>query len=76
MQFLALDGNFRLKRKNVSSQKADLKLSKGWAYFIEETAYKDHLGSHKDERELVSFFYELPPNFHHLLTILLEKYVF
>ena len=28
--FLALDANFRLKRKNVSSDEADPGLSKGW----------------------------------------------
>lgn len=33
-RFIALDANFRLKRKNVLSQKADPGLSKGWAYVL------------------------------------------
>ena len=51
--FLALDANFRLKRKNVSSDKADPGLSKGWAYIVEETKYKAHLELHKAEVEPV-----------------------
>ncbi|KAG1790947.1 uncharacterized protein HD556DRAFT_1445722 [Suillus plorans] len=38
--FLAIDANFRLARKNVSSDMADPGLSKGWAYFVEEHKYK------------------------------------
>lgn len=57
-RFIALDANFRLKRKNVSSQTADPGLSKGWAYFVEETAYKNHLEHCKTERELVCFSFE------------------
>jgi hypothetical protein len=51
--FLALDANFRLKRKNVSSDEADPGLSKGWAYIVEETKYKEYLELHKDETEPV-----------------------
>jgi len=51
--FLALDANFRLKRKNVSSDEADPGLSKGWAYIVEETKYKAHLELHKAEVEPV-----------------------
>lgn len=51
--FLALDANFRLKRKNVSSNEADPGLSKGWAYIVEETKYKAHLELHKAEVEPV-----------------------
>ncbi|KAG2029310.1 hypothetical protein BDR03DRAFT_881153 [Suillus americanus] len=41
--FLAIDANFRLARKNVSSDKADPGLNKGWAYFVEEGAFKKFL---------------------------------
>jgi hypothetical protein len=54
--FLALDANFRLKRKNISSQTVDPGLSKGWAYFVEETAYKAHLEGFKKETEPVCDF--------------------
>jgi hypothetical protein len=52
-RFIALDANFRLKRKNVSTQDADPGLSKGWAYFVEETGYKNHIVSYQNEREPV-----------------------
>ncbi|KAG2054965.1 hypothetical protein BDR06DRAFT_982211 [Suillus hirtellus] len=38
--FLAIDVNFHLAQKNVSSDKVDPSLSKGWAYFVEEDGYK------------------------------------
>jgi len=41
--FLAIDANFRLKRKNVSSHEADPGLSNGWSYFVGESDYKDFL---------------------------------
>lgn len=41
--FVAIDANFRLKCKAVSSNVADPGLSRGWAYFVEETAYKSYL---------------------------------
>ncbi|KAI0695073.1 hypothetical protein C8T65DRAFT_744181 [Cerioporus squamosus] len=41
--FLAIDANFRLKRKKVSSDEADPSLNHGCAYVVEEHAYKAHL---------------------------------
>ncbi|KAG1870583.1 hypothetical protein DFJ58DRAFT_852169 [Suillus subalutaceus] len=41
--FLAIDANFRLKRRMVSKDSVDPGLSHGWAYFVEETAYKAYL---------------------------------
>ncbi|KAF8804837.1 hypothetical protein BYT27DRAFT_7225178 [Phlegmacium glaucopus] len=52
--FLALDTNFWLKHKNISSNEADPSLSKGWAYIVEETKYKAHFELHKAEVELKS----------------------
>ncbi|KAG1877410.1 hypothetical protein F4604DRAFT_1880388 [Suillus subluteus] len=42
-QFLAIDANFRLARKNVSSDRIDPGLSRGWAYFVEEMGFKEFL---------------------------------
>ncbi|KAN0078443.1 hypothetical protein V8E55_010500 [Tylopilus felleus] len=42
-QFVVIDANFRLKRKKVSKDTIDPSLSKGWAYFVEDTTYKDYL---------------------------------
>ncbi|KAG1886227.1 hypothetical protein F4604DRAFT_1509274, partial [Suillus subluteus] len=41
--FIVIDANFRLKRKAVSSDNVDPSLNSGWAYFVEEAAYKAYL---------------------------------
>ncbi|KAL6298474.1 hypothetical protein BKA93DRAFT_820356 [Sparassis latifolia] len=41
--FLSIDANFWLKRKKVSSDQVDPGLNHGYAYFVEEKAYKQHL---------------------------------
>ncbi|KAG1794813.1 uncharacterized protein HD556DRAFT_1474044, partial [Suillus plorans] len=46
--FLAIDANFRLKRKAVSSDSVDPSLSRGWGYFVKDKAYKDFLHSSAD----------------------------
>ncbi|KAG0693981.1 hypothetical protein DFH29DRAFT_985384 [Suillus ampliporus] len=46
--FLAIDANFRLKRKAVSNDNVDPSLSCGWGYFMEEEAYKHFLCSSAD----------------------------
>jgi len=55
--FLGIDANFKLKRKKVSSEKADPSLSHGWSYFVEETKYKAFLnenGNTPQERSTCS----------------------
>ncbi|KAG2103746.1 uncharacterized protein F5147DRAFT_746673 [Suillus discolor] len=44
--FLAIDANFRLKRRNISSDQADPSLSKGWVYFVDKKDYKAFLAEH------------------------------
>lgn len=39
-QYFAIDANFCLIQKNVSSDSVDPGLSKGWSYFVEETSFK------------------------------------
>ncbi|KAG2111751.1 hypothetical protein DEU56DRAFT_935828 [Suillus clintonianus] len=46
--FIAIDANFRLKRKVVSTNTADPGLSRGWAYFVEEDTYKQFLEDKMD----------------------------
>jgi hypothetical protein len=43
-----MDCNFRLSRKNVSSQEADPGLCQGTAYFVEQSKYKQHLEENDD----------------------------
>ncbi|KAG1856534.1 hypothetical protein C8R48DRAFT_608216, partial [Suillus tomentosus] len=49
--FIAIDANFRLKRKAVSSDKMDPGFNAGWAYFVEEKAYKAYLSERANERQ-------------------------
>jgi hypothetical protein len=51
--FVAIDANFRLKRKAVSSDRVDPGLNTGWAYFVEERAYKSYLSERANERQEV-----------------------
>ncbi|KAG6885483.1 hypothetical protein C0992_005120, partial [Termitomyces sp. T32_za158] len=49
--FIGIDANFRLKRKDVSCDAFDPDLGNGFAYFVQEKPYKEHLKTHKDEVE-------------------------
>ncbi|KAJ7901461.1 hypothetical protein B0H13DRAFT_2336039 [Mycena leptocephala] len=49
--FLAFDANFRLKRKDVSSEEKDPGLMKGWAFFGEVKQYMEHLDKHWDQTQ-------------------------
>ncbi|KAG1893780.1 uncharacterized protein F5891DRAFT_1131166 [Suillus fuscotomentosus] len=49
--FLAIDANFQLKRKAVSNDSVDPSLSSGWAYFMEDEAYKGFLDSNSDNTQ-------------------------
>ncbi|KAJ7898272.1 hypothetical protein B0H14DRAFT_2332228 [Mycena olivaceomarginata] len=44
--FLAIDANFRLKRKDVSTEERDPGLGNGWAFFGDVDAYMDHVKRH------------------------------
>lgn len=58
--FVAIDANFRLKRRAVSNDEVDPSLSRGWAYFVEELSYKLYLREHAHTRQEVCVL-----NFHH-----------
>ncbi|KAH7904101.1 hypothetical protein BJ138DRAFT_1175416 [Hygrophoropsis aurantiaca] len=45
--FLGIDANFRLARRNVSSEAADPSLNDGSMFFVSERPYKDLLSSYK-----------------------------
>ncbi|KAG6836052.1 hypothetical protein H0H93_011949 [Arthromyces matolae] len=50
-QFVGIDANFRLKRKHVSSEERDPSLGGGWAFFVEETEYKNHISKTWDQKQ-------------------------
>jgi hypothetical protein len=53
--FVAIDANFRLKRRAISKDGIDPGLSRGWAYFVEETAYKSHVQQYSGKPQEVRF---------------------
>ncbi|KAJ7442097.1 hypothetical protein B0H11DRAFT_1724840, partial [Mycena galericulata] len=52
--FLAMDANFRLKRKDVSTEEKDPGLGKGWAFFCEVKAYMEHVKRNWHQKQDVS----------------------
>jgi hypothetical protein len=58
--FLAIDANFRLKRKIISKDAVDPSLSRGWAYFVDDKTYQEHLTAHgKDIQEVSTVIVDL-----------------
>ncbi|KAG2051604.1 hypothetical protein BDR06DRAFT_1060927 [Suillus hirtellus] len=49
--FITIDVNFHLKCKAVSSDEVDPGLNTGWAYFVEETKYKEYLSVQAGEKQ-------------------------
>ncbi|KAF7357140.1 CxC2 domain-containing protein [Mycena sanguinolenta] len=49
--FLAIDANFRLKRKDVSSETRDPGLGNGWAFFCEVQAYMRHVEDNWNQKQ-------------------------
>ena len=41
-----MDANFRLKRRDVSSETKDPSYSAGWSYFVPEKEYKEFLAEY------------------------------
>ncbi|KAG6836222.1 hypothetical protein H0H93_010103 [Arthromyces matolae] len=49
--FIGIDANFRLKRKDVSSDRVDPDLGNGFAFYVREKPYKEWLAKHENEVE-------------------------
>ncbi|TFK81406.1 hypothetical protein K466DRAFT_502162 [Polyporus arcularius HHB13444] len=54
MMTVALDACFRLKRRDVSDVQKDPILGSGWAYFVEDTGYRELLSAYGDQKEMSS----------------------
>ncbi|TFK60098.1 hypothetical protein BDN72DRAFT_779845 [Pluteus cervinus] len=52
--FLAMDANFRLKRRVKSSENVDPSLNKGWAYFVDHEPYMEHIQQFSDQSQAKS----------------------
>ena len=51
---IAIDANFRLKRRAVSSNDRDPALGSGWGYFVEDSGYKEVLAAYGNQTEVRS----------------------
>ncbi|KAJ7105001.1 hypothetical protein C8R44DRAFT_545459, partial [Mycena epipterygia] len=49
--FLAMDANFRLKRKDVSTEEKDPGLGKGWSFYCEVKAYMTHVAANWHQKQ-------------------------
>lgn len=60
--FLAIDANFRLKRKDVSSEEKDPGLGQGWSFYSEVKKYMQHVKDnwHQKQDVRVFLFFLLP----------------
>lgn len=47
-----MDANFRLKNRLRSNSKADPGLGTGWAYFVPEEAYREHILKYVTQEEV------------------------
>ena len=52
--FIAVDANFRLKRRAISNEARDPALGSGWGYFVEDSPYRQYLRSVTDQKEVRS----------------------
>lgn len=52
--YVGIDANFRLTRKNVSSEERDPNLGDGWAFFVKNEPYQTHLKAHWAQPQPVS----------------------
>ncbi|KAF7797641.1 hypothetical protein EIP86_008841 [Pleurotus ostreatoroseus] len=50
--FIAIDANFRLKRRAISNETRDPALGSGLGYFVEDTTYRAHLAEYVDQEEI------------------------
>lgn len=54
---IAIDANFRLKRRAISNNARDPALGSGWAYFVEDGPYQQHVLNYADQVD-VSHHYD------------------
>lgn len=64
--FLAVDANFRLKLKRRGIE--DLEIGSGWAYFVENRRYSEHVSKYKAVETEVSLVKHFTIHFAHALS--------
>jgi hypothetical protein len=58
--YLAIDANFRLKRKDVSTEERDPGLGNGLAFFGDVKAYMEHVRRNWDQKQDVRTVRQIP----------------
>lgn len=49
---IAIDANFRLKRRNISSYTKDPPLAPGWGFFVDAPDYHEHCLKHANQDDV------------------------
>lgn len=57
--FIAIDANFRLKRRAISSDSRDPSLSSGWGCFVEGLPYREHILRYVDQQDVSCYLFVL-----------------
>ncbi|GJF00762.1 CxC2 domain-containing protein [Phanerochaete sordida] len=50
--FVAIDANFRLKRRAISNETRDPSMSSGWGHFVEGGPYREHLKNYVTQEDI------------------------
>ncbi|GJE90469.1 CxC2 domain-containing protein [Phanerochaete sordida] len=50
--FVAIDANFRLKRRTISNETHDPSMSSGWGHFVEGGPYREHLKNYVSQEDI------------------------
>lgn len=56
MLILSVDASFRLKNRMRANEKVDESLGPGFAYFVDDKKYKDHLKDFVTEDDVSNIF--------------------
>lgn len=56
MTVIALNANFRLRRRTISNEERDPAMSSGWGYFVEDKSYREFLKKRVDSDEVRSYY--------------------
>ena len=54
MTVVALDANFRLRRRAISNEERDPAMISGWGYFVADQHYREYLTKRVDDDEVTS----------------------
>ena len=62
MTVIALDANFRLRRRAISNEERDPAMISGWDYFVEDKPYREYLLKRlKNDEVMPSLVIYTPP---------------